>query len=315
MTTAPLRLGTRGSRLALWQAHTVANALQAGGTPVEIIVIRTGGDRLQTQPLSETGTKRQFVKEIEDALVNGDVDVAVHSAKDMTVLLPEGLEITATLPREDARDALVLPAGRPAGDSAAVVALLGAAPAIGTSSVRRSAQLMPVIPGARFLPIRGNVDTRLRKLDDGEDHGLVLAAAGMRRLGVGDRISAALPFDVSVPAPGQGIIAVETRRNDTATREAVSRLHDADTGVALSAERALVAALGGGCQMPLGGIAVHDAGELDMEAAVTSRDGRQVVRSHRRGSVDDPVALGRQVAADLVHSGALDILEAVRRSQ
>jgi hydroxymethylbilane synthase len=315
VTSRTLRLGTRGSRLALWQAHTVASRLQAGGATVEIIVIRTGGDRLQTRPLSESGTKRLFVKEIEDAMSNGDVDVAVHSAKDMTAILPDGLDVAATLPREDPRDALVLPAGRTATDLASALSQLGPSPSIGTSSVRRRAQLIPVMPGARFLPIRGNVDTRLKKLDDGEYDGLVLASAGMRRLGVGNRISAALPFDVCVPAPGQGIIAVEIRADDTATRAAVERLHDHETGAALAAERALVAALGGGCQLPLGGIAVQDAGELDMQAAVISLDGLRVLRAHCRGSAADPEALGRRLAEDLAGAGALDILDEVRRAQ
>jgi hydroxymethylbilane synthase len=318
MTARALRLGTRGSRLALWQAHTVANRLQAGGTGVEIIVIKTGGDRLQSRPLSEAVTKRLFVKEIEDALLHGDVDLAVHSAKDMPAVLPDGLEIAAALSREDPRDALVLPAGTTVGgdkDLASVLARIGGRPSIGTSSVRRVAQLASVIRGATFVPIRGNVDTRLRKLDDGEYDGLVLAAAGMRRLGVEDRISASLPFDVCVPAPGQGIIAVEIRSDDGATRPLVQRLHDAVSGAALIAERALVAALGGGCQLPLGGIAVGDGEELEMWAVVMSVDGARVVRAHGQGSVTDPEALGRRLAEDLAASGAADILEEVRRGQ
>ncbi len=318
MTARALRLGTRGSRLALWQAHTVANRLQAGGTGVEIIVIKTGGDRLQSRPLSEAVTKRLFVKEIEDALLHGDVDLAVHSAKDMPAVLPDGLEIAAALSREDPRDALVLPAGTTVGgdkDLTSALARIGGRPSIGTSSVRRVAQLASVIRGATFVPIRGNVDTRLRKLDDGEYNGLVLAAAGMRRLGVEDRISASLPFDVCVPAPGQGIIAVEIRSDDGATRPLVQRLHDAVSGAALIAERALVAALGGGCQLPLGGIAVGDGEELEMRAVVMSVDGARVVRAHGRWSVTDPEALGRRLAEDLAASGAADILEEVRRGQ
>jgi hydroxymethylbilane synthase len=315
VTSRALTLGTRGSRLALWQAHAVANLLQAGGALVEIIVIRTGGDRLQTRPLSEAGTKRLFVKEIEDALLNGDVDLAVHSAKDMPALLPEGLDLAATLRREDPRDALVLPAGRRASDLASALSQLGDRPSIGTSSVRRRAQLIPVMPGATFAPIRGNVDTRLKKLDDGEYDGLVLAAAGMRRLGAGDRISAALPFEICVPAPGQGVIAIEVRADDAATLDVVRRLHDRETGAALAAERALVATLGGGCQLPLGGIAVDDGGELDMQAAVMSLDGSRVIRAHRRGLCADPELLGRQVAKDLTGSGASEILEEARRGQ
>jgi len=310
----PIRIGTRGSRLALWQATAVGSLLEQAGAEVEIVTIRTDGDRLQTRPLSETGTKRLFVKEIEDALLERAVDVAVHSAKDMTVDQPEGLEITATLPREDPRDALVLPATRPAADLPSALAVLGERAAIGTSSVRRIAQLIPVLPGATFSPIRGNVDTRLHKLDAGEFDALILASAGMRRLGVGGRISAALPFDTCVPAPGQGIIAIQTRRDDERTRAAVQRLHDPAAGIALAAERALVEALGGGCQLPLGAIAIHDAGALDLQAVVTSIDGATVIRARRRGPLDQPAVLGRQVAADLSSAGARDVLEAVRRA-
>jgi hydroxymethylbilane synthase len=311
----PIRVGTRGSRLALWQANTVGAMLEQAGARVEIVTIKTDGDRLQTRPLSETGTKRLFVKEIEDALLERTVDVAVHSAKDMTVDQPDGLEISATLPREDPRDALVLPASRPATDVATALASLGAGAVIGTSSVRRIAQLIPVLTGARFAPIRGNVDTRLKKLDAGEFGALILASAGMRRLGVGERISVALPFDTCVPAPGQGIIAIQTRREDVTTRQAVQRLHDPAAGAALAAERALVEALGGGCQLPLGAIAIHDAGELDMQAVVISLDGATVIRARRRGPFDDPMVLGRQLAADLSRAGARDVLEAVRRAQ
>jgi hydroxymethylbilane synthase len=316
--TRALRLGTRGSRLALWQAESVAKLVQEAGGRVEIIVIKTSGDRLQTRPLTESGTKRLFVKEIEDALLGGDVDLAVHSAKDMPAVLPEGLDIAAALPREDPHDALVLPASRAGGgihDLASALALLGEHPSIGTSSVRRRAQLACVVKGATFGAIRGNVDTRLAKLDGGEYDGLVLAAAGMRRLGVDRRISATLPFDVCIPAPGQGIIAVEVRADDADTRRAVGRLDDPASGAALAAERALVEALGGGCQLPLGGIAVPADGGLDMRAAVMSLDGGRVIRSNKRGSAADPEALGRQLAQELAASGAAEILEEVRRGQ
>ena len=318
MTIRALRLGTRGSRLALWQAQTVTNRLQAAGAHVEIIVIKTSGDRLQSRPLSESGTKRLFVKEIEDALLSGDLDLAVHSAKDMPATLPDGLEVAAALPREDPRDAIVLPVSRDPGregELATALAVLGEHPSIGTSSVRRRAQLASVIRGATFVAIRGNVDTRLKKLDDGEYDGLVLAAAGMRRLGVDSRISATLPFDVCVPAPGQGIIAVEIRAGDDETRWTVQRLHDRASGAALRAERTLVEALGGGCQLPLGGIAVPDGDSLEMRAVVMSLDGGRVIRAHGSGSTTDPEALGRRVAEDLAASGAAEILEEVRRGQ
>src|SRR6185436_8643898 len=238
----PLRLGSRGSQLALFQARLVAERLKsAGGVACDIVVIKTSGDRLQERPLSEIGGKRLFVKEIEDALLGGEIDLAVHSSKDMPAVLPDGLEVGAVVEREDPRDALVLPAGK------------GSDP--GTFS-RRIAQLRTRFPDASFENVRGNLDTRLRKLDAGEYDLLVLAAAGLTRLGFTSRISALVPLDECVPAPGQGIIAIEVRSDDASTRRIVTKIADADALAALDAERALVAALGGGCQMPIGGIAV-----------------------------------------------------------
>lgn len=315
MTLPTLRLATRGSRLALWQAHAVADMLGTFGTAVEIVTIKTSGDRLQERPLSETGTKNLFVKELEDAMLRGEADFAVHSAKDLPATLPDGLEIAATLARDDPRDALVLPAGPPPGDLASVLTRLGNAPTVATSSVRREAQLRAILPEAVFVPIRGNVDTRIRKLDEGGYQALVLAAAGMRRLGVADRISAALPIDICVPAPGQGIIAVEIRSDDPRTRAAIQNVHDGAAGVALDAERALVNALGGGCQLPLGGIAVHDGAELDMQAIVLLPEGGRAMRAHARGAAGDPGGLGRRVAEQLVAAGALEVLDAVRGRQ
>ena len=309
----PLRLGTRGSRLALWQAHTVADLLAARQVPVEIVTIRTSGDRLQDRPLSEPGTKSLFVKELEEAMLAGAIDFAVHSAKDMPAELPPGLDIAATLPREDPRDAVVLPAGHPGDlELPRLVAMLGAYPAIATSSIRRSAQLALLVPGARFVPIRGNVDTRIRKLDEGGYDAIVLAAAGLRRLGVADRISALLPIDACVPAPGQGIIAVEIRADDHDTRTAMAAVHDADAGTALAGERALVTALGGGCHLPLGGIVLHDAGEIELRAVVLSPHGGGVLRARARGPIGDPEGLGRRVASELEAAGALTILNEAR---
>jgi hydroxymethylbilane synthase len=220
MTT--LRIGTRGSPLALWQAHTVAALLEGAGTNTEILRIKTAGDRLQEAPLSEVGGKRLFVKEIEDALLHDDIDLAVHSAKDMSAVLPDGLTIAAVLPREDPRDAFILPDGTPAGDIDSVLSHLGGAPTIGTSSIRRSAQLAALLPRATFAPVRGNVDTRLRKLDSGSLDAIVLACAGMVRLGFEARISAAIPLARCIPAPGQGIVAVEVRAGDSGAGSSVS---------------------------------------------------------------------------------------------
>ena len=309
---ALLRIGTRGSQLALWQARTVAARLESAGVDVELVIIKTTGDRLQSAPISAVGTKRLFVKEIEDALLDNAIDVAVHSAKDMPAVLPDGLTIAATLPREDPRDAFVLPpAAR--GDVAAALASLGRPASIGTSSVRRIAQLSSAFAGAAFAPIRGNVDTRLRKLDAGEYDALVLAAAGLRRLGFGDRITAMIPPRQCVPAPGQGIIAVEVRADDEPCRRALQRVHDAAASAALEAERRVVSALGGGCQLPLGALATINNAELELQAIVCSPDGRRIVRAQASGPAADPLALGDRVAGQLSRDGAVEILDEGRR--
>ena len=321
-----LRIGTRGSQLALWQANTVAARLAAAGAPpCRIVVIKTTGDQLQDRPLSEVGGKRLFVKEIEDALLRNEVDLAVHSSKDMPAILPDGLGIAGVLPREDPHDAVVLPAGsvrlqpdvRLKADATldvdALIAALGPAPSIGTGSVRRVAQLLNLFPRARFSNIRGNVDTRLRKLDAGEQDAIVLAAAGLRRLGFGSRISIALPADVCVPAPGQGIVAIEIREDDEATRGFVSRISDADAAAALDAERAVVEALGGGCQTPIGALAsLVDASTIELVGAVASLDGRRVIRATARAARGDAAELGLRVGHELIAKGASEILAEVR---
>ncbi len=315
MSTRTLKIGTRGSQLALWQARTVAGLLERAGTEVALVIIKTSGDRLQEAPLSEAGGKRLFVKEIEDALLRADIDLAVHSAKDMPALLPDGLEVAATLPRADPRDALVLPLGTPRADISDVVTTLGSSPTIGTSSVRRVAQLATLIPRATFDPIRGNVDTRLRKLDAGTFDALVLASAGMRRLGFGDRISAQIPVQHCIPAPGQGIVAVEIRADDRETRAALQTLNDAAAFVSLVAERTVVAALGGGCQLPLGAVAVHDNGALDLHGIVASLDGQRSVKRRVRADAADPRGAGNRLADELAKGGAAEILDEVRKSQ
>jgi hydroxymethylbilane synthase len=314
-----LRIGTRGSQLALWQANTVATQLAAAGAPpCRIVVIRTSGDVLQDRPLSEAGGKRLFVKEIEDALLRDDVDLAVHSSKDMPALLPDGLSIAGVLPREDPHDAMVLPASVRLKTDATygvvdLVAALGPSPSIGTGSVRRVAQLLNVFPGARFHNIRGNLDTRLRKLDAGEHRALVLAAAGLRRLGFASRISLALPAEVCVPAPGQGIVAIEIRDDDDETRGFVSRISDADAGDALDAERAVVEALGGGCQTPIGALAsIVDNTLIEIVGAVASLDGSRVIRATARAGRGDAHELGLRVGHELIAKGAGDILAEVR---
>jgi len=307
-----LRIGTRGSALALWQAKAVASLIEAAGARVELIVIATTGDRRQEGPISVEGSKRLFVKEIEDALLAEEIDIAVHSAKDMSAVLPEGLVVAATLPRDDPRDAVVLRDGIRTQDFAGALAHLGEGPAIGTSSIRRIAQLAPLVSRARFAPIRGNVDTRLRKLDAGGFDALILAAAGMRRLGAGARISAPIPLDACVPAPGQGIVAIEIREGDARARGLVAPASDGAAAASLVAERTVVAALGGGCQLPLGAIALHDRATLRMHGVVATPDGVRTIRREVAGPVSDPAAVGAQLAEALVRGGAMEILDRLR---
>lgn len=319
-----LKIATRGSKLALWQANTVAQLMRdTGGPECEIVVIRTSGDEGTHPPdpprtagasenVATTGTpnvKRMFVKEIEEALLDGRVDLAVHSAKDLPGELPDGLVIAATLQREDPRDALLLPQGRPAGSFEHVKALLGGSPRIGTSSVRRVAQLRAAFNGATFESIRGNVDTRLRKLDAGECDAIMLATAGLKRLGFHDRLTTTVPVDVCLPAPGQGIVAIEIR-DDAAPhiRAALRQLSDADSEAALLAERAVVTALGGGCQMPLGALAQVDGPDLTVHGLVASLDGRRIIRGVVRGHRGGAAAAGDKLARQLLTKGAAELL-------
>ena len=280
------------------------------------MTIKTTGDRLQEAPLSEVGGKRLFVKEIEDALLRRDIDLAVHSSKDMPAILPDGLTIAAVLPREDPLDAVVLAVSsfsRTHPGLEALIAALGQTPVVGTGSVRRVAQLTRLLPGARFDAIRGNLDTRLRKLDEGQYDALVLAAAGLRRLGFASRISLALPPGACVPAPGQGIVAIEIREDDDEIRRVVTAIDDIETAAALNAERALVAALGGGCQTPIGALAsATSSDEIELIAVVVSLDGDRAVRGHGRGARCEAAALGTRVGAQLIADGADEILAEVR---
>jgi hydroxymethylbilane synthase len=321
-----LRIGTRGSELALFQADAVAAQLRAKtGLECDTVVIRTSGDTLADASLAQIGGKRLFVKEIEDALLGGEIDLAVHSSKDIPVVLPDGLRIAGVLPREDPRDAVVLPAdggqARPhsgteqdAMSVGELMSRLGAAPRIGTSSVRRTAQLARLFPGAAFRPIRGNLGTRLRKLDAREYDALVLASAGLIRLQQRARISTMLPIAVSVPAPGQGIIAVEIRASDDRVAAAVATIDDGPARAALAAERAVVVKLGGGCQMPIGAHAAVNGSSLTLTAIVLSLDGARVVRTESRGSTTEAERVGMAAAEDLIAQGAAEILADVQRA-
>lgn len=318
----PLRIGTRGSALALWQARAVATALERAGTPAELVTITTRGDARQDAPLSALGGKGVFVTEIHEAMLRGEIDLAVHSAKDMAAVPPEGLVIAAVLPREDPRDALVLPAGHTAPPFSAATGGIDiragsgeglpypSLERIGTGSPRRIAQLRRHYPSAHFEPIRGNVDTRLRKLDSGHADALVLACAGLRRLGLADRISVQLPVDECVPAPGQGIIAVERRADDRRVHDCVVALNHAATRTALAAEQAVVAALGGGCQLPLGAFAEVDGDQVTVSAVATAIDGSRMVQAHATGRCAEAVETGMRLARDLSSRGAMELLHA-----
>jgi hydroxymethylbilane synthase len=312
LSIRPLKIGTRGSALALWQANTVAGLLRDRGCTVDLTIVRTAGDRLQETPHEPSVGKGVFVKEIEEALLSCAVDLAVHSAKDMSAVLPDGLSIAAVLPREDPRDTLVLRDAPVGLTLTSALQRVRGRPTIGTSSVRRAAQLTTIVPGAHFAPVRGNVDTRLRKLDAREFDAIVLAVAGMKRLGFGARVTAPIPIEQCIPAPGQGIVAIETRTDDDELRRLLATIGDASAAASFEAERTLVAALGGGCQLPLGGIAIQDGADLAMQAVVSSRDGARVIKRSARGSVARPAELGRRVADDLAKAGAVGILDEVR---
>jgi hydroxymethylbilane synthase len=291
--------------------HVAALLRQHGHVEPEIVEVKTAGDRLVDVSLASVGGKGLFVKELEEALLAGTIDLAVHSSKDMPAVLADGLAVVAALPRQDPSDALVLPAGAPSSSFADALRTLGTSPAIGTSSVRRVAQLTAAIPGARFQPLRGNVDTRLRKLDNGQADAVILAAAGLRRLGLDHRISTLVPVDLCVPSPGQGTVAVEARAADNDVRDALGALDDAASAACLRAERAVVSRLGGGCQMPIGALATITADQLWLRCVVVSPDGSRAVRAEARGHLTGATELGTEAADRLLASGASEILEAL----
>jgi hydroxymethylbilane synthase len=289
-----LVIGSRGSQLALWQARWVQGRLAALGLESRIQIIRTTGDRIQSAPLSSVGGKGLFTKEIEDALLAGEVDLAVHSLKDLPTQIPDGLEITAIPEREDPRDAMV---GRRLAD-------LPAGAKVGTSSLRRSAQLRRLRPDLAVESVRGNVDTRLRKLDEGQYEAIVLASAGLTRLGWSDRIAEALAPEVMCPAVGQGALAIETRAG---ARDCLPLDHS-ETRAAVTAERAALAALGGGCQTPIGAHATVSGGWLKILGIVLSTDGGRSVRDGAEGPADQAERVGRELGEKLLRMGAAELL-------
>ncbi|WP_062017142.1 hydroxymethylbilane synthase [Aureimonas sp. AU4] len=296
MTTTPIRIGTRGSRLALAQAHEVRDRLcRSSGRPetdFAVTVISTSGDRIQDRPLSEVGGKGLFTKEIEEALLDGRIDLAVHSAKDMATRLPEGLEIAAYLPREDVRDVFVGRAGPRIAD-------LPQGAVVGSASLRRQALLRRLRPDLTLRILRGNVQTRLAKLEAGDIDGTLLALAGLKRLEAEGAATEILPLDLFPPAPGQGAIAVEARRDDEATRALLRPIDDAATHRALLAERAFLAVLDGSCRTPIAGHARFEGEHLRFHGLILTPDGTQVHETRETGEGADAERLGREAGRRL----------------
>jgi hydroxymethylbilane synthase len=301
-----LVIGSRGSKLALWQSEWVKARLERLGAAVRIEVIKTSGDVMRDVPLATIGGQGAFTKELEVALLDRRVDIAVHSLKDLPTVTPEGLTIAATPEREDPRDALVLRAGADARDASIKNLPRGAT--VGTSSLRRIAQLRHLRPDIKIKDLRGNVDTRLRKLDAGEFDAVVLACAGLRRLGFGARISAAIETGEMLPAVSQGALGIETRVDNEGAKALVSRLDDDTTRAAVVAERALLRSLGGGCQVPIAAHAKVSDGRLRLDGLVAAPDGSRVIRDAIEGEASDSAALGEALAARMIGRGAAALL-------
>jgi len=299
---ARLRIGSRGSQLALWQAHHISALLREKGHEVELEIIKTTGDKITDVALAMVGTKGMFTKEIEEALAEGRVDLAVHSLKDLPTELSMGFEIAAITTRENRCDVFC-------SKKYASVDELPERAKVGTSSLRRQAQLKARRPDLDIHPLRGNVDTRLRKLEEGEYDAIILAAAGLNRLGKTQLVKQVIPPDVMCPAAGQGALGIEIRAGDAATRQHLAFLDDPAARATTTCERALLNRLGGGCQVPIGASATMKNGRLHLEAIVAHPDGSQVLRDSRDG--DDPVKLGDAVGETLLNRGGDLILEEV----
>lgn len=303
-----LTIGTRGSRLALWQAEFVRAELTKLHPQIEINleIIKTEGDKVQNLSLTEIGGRGVFTKELETALLDQRIDLAVHSLKDLPTILPENLQITAVLPREDARDALILRADLKI-DSPSIKNLPENA-VVGTSSLRRASQLKHQRPDLQIKDLRGNVDTRLRKLDEGNYDAIILAAAGLKRLGFERRISALLAIDEMLPQIGQGALAIETRCDDAATNSVVSVLEDTATRAAITAERAFLREVGGGCQFPIAAYAFLENNDLKLFGLVATPDGSRILRAEISGKASEARQTGESLANKFNEQGARSLL-------
>jgi hydroxymethylbilane synthase len=296
-------IGSRGSQLALWQARWTQSKLHELGEESRIEVIKTTGDKITDVPLSKVGSKGLFTKELEEALLTETIDVAVHSLKDMPTELPPALCLRAVPQREDVHDALI---GRKLAD-------LPDGARVGTSSLRRAAQLKAARPDLEILDLRGNLDTRLRKLDEGRYDAIVLAAAGLRRLGWAHRITELLPVEIMCPAVGQGALAVETREESDRASKVCAQLDDPGARAEVTAERAVLGALGGGCQVPMGANALAREGQLHLRAVIITPAGDRAIGGERHGAMSEARALGRDLGTELIARGGREILERVYR--
>ncbi len=299
---ARLRIGSRGSQLALWQANHISALLHARGHDVEIEIIKTTGDKITDVPLAKIGTKGMFTKEIDEALAEGRVDLAVHSLKDLPTAVSAGFEIAAITQRENPRDVFCSRKYKSIDE-------LPHGARIGTSSLRRQAQLKAVRPDLEVHSLRGNVDTRLRKLEAGEYDAVILAAAGLNRLGKTELVRQVISAEIMCPAAGQGALGIEIRANDSGTRQLLAFLDDTTARATTTCERALLNKLGGGCQVPIGALAEVRDGRLHLDAIVARPDGTKLLRESQDGS--DPVRLGEAVGEALLRRGGDAILEEV----
>jgi len=301
-----IRIATRQSPLALWQAEHVAELLVRAfpGVRTQLVKMVTRGDKILDAPLAKVGGKGLFVKELEQGMLEGVADIAVHSMKDVPVDFPEGLHLASILTREDPTDAFV-------SNHYASLNELPANARIGTSSLRRECQLKEKFPDAQVMPLRGNVNTRLAKLDAGDYDAIILASAGLKRLGMANRITQSLDASVSLPAIGQGAIGIECRIDDVEINAMLTALHDAETGLCVVAERAMNARLNGGCQVPIAGFALLQGEQLFMRGLVGNPDGSVIYRSERSGGLNQGAVIGRLIAEDLLAQGADKVLQAL----
>lgn len=304
------RIGTRGSKLALWQANHINNLLSASNSEleIEIQIIKTTGDAILNSPLSEIGGKGVFVKEIEEALLSKNIDIAVHSMKDVPTVLPAGLTIGAVVERHDPRDAFISKTGL-------TLAELSEGSRVGTGSLRRASQLLHHYPGIKIVPIRGNVDTRIRKLkEDGEFDAIVLAVAGLERMGLGEEITEVISTDIMLPAPGQGIVAIECRGDDQETANVLRKINHTETEIAATSERAFLYRLAGDCNVPVGCNATLSGNMINLSGIISSPDGKVLIKKDASDSIQHSQQLGERLAEMILEAGGNRILEQLTSS-